>query len=329
MSLKNSSIFAKRVEKIARSVLREESLAVARLARKLPKEFARAVRLIADLPSGVRLVVSGIGKTGFIAEKIAASFASVGVPSFFLHPTEALHGDLGKLIRGDLLLLLSYSGETQEVIKILPHLKNLSIEVISITASARSSLGKASQVCLEIGKVKEAKPLAVAPTTSTTVMLALGDALMMSVLAERGFSKKDFAKFHPAGSLGSSLRKVSEVMRSLKEICVVEKNTLISEAVHKLCALKRRSGCIVVAEKKRKLFGILTDGDFRRLMNERAEIMSEKISKFCTKKPKAILFSKSIQEAIDLLRKFKIDEAPIVDNQGKIVGLVDSQDLLR
>src|SRR5947208_15121804 len=249
----------------AREVIRAEAEALAQLPARLNGAFARAVEMVLACPG--RVVVTGMGKPGFIAQKISATFASTGTPSLFLHPAEALHGDLGRLVPGDLVLALSNSGETEEILRLLPALKRLGAPIIAITGGQRSALALAADVVLESGPVPEACPLGLAPTTSTVALLALGDALAMSVLHRRGFSPEQFAELHPAGALGKRLLRVREVMRTGAANPTVSEKTSLRETAAVMSTVGR-PGAASVVDGAGKLAGIFTDGDLRRLVQQ-------------------------------------------------------------
>src|SRR5437870_3780367 len=249
----------------ARGVIRAEAEAVARLPARLNGAFARAAEMVLACPG--RVVVTGMGKPGFIAQKISATFASTGTPSLFLHPAEALHGDLGRLVPGDLVVAQSNSGETEEILRLLPALKRLGAPIIAVTGGQKSSLAAAADVVLEIGPVPEACPLGLAPTTSTVALLALGDALAMTVLHRRGFSPEQFAELHPAGALGKRLLRVREVMRTGAANPTVNKGTSLRETAAVMSTVGR-PGAASVIDEAGKLVGIFTDGDLRRLVQQ-------------------------------------------------------------
>ena len=312
----------------ARNVLLIEAKAIEKLSDGLDENFAHAVNTIMEIPQGGRVIVSGMGKAGFIAMKISATLASLGVPSFFLHPSEAVHGDLGRYTKNDVSMILSNSGETPEILRLLPHLKQIGCPLISITGSKNSSLAKHSDVVLPIGKLEEAGPLGLAPTTSTTVMLALGDALAMTIVENKGLSPKEFAKFHPGGDLGRSLTLVSEIMRSGEENCIVPLDMKTREVIHKISTTKGRPGAACVADARGKLFGIFTDGNLRRCLDNNQDFLDRPISEFATRNPKIIYKDKLVQEALRLMSDNKIDQLIVSDQEGSILGLIDIQDLV-
>lgn len=320
---KNSAILAH-----AREVLEQEAQAILDLREHLGPEFEKAVRALLELPSTNRVIVSGIGKTSFISMKISATLASVGVPSFFLHPAEAVHGDLGRYTRGDVALILSNSGETSEILRIIPHIKRFGCTIISICASNDSSLAAHSDIILAIGKLPEAGPLGLAPTTSTSVMLALGDALAMSVFSQRAYSKEDFARYHPAGALGASLMSVVEVMRSGEQHCVVLEDLNGRDVLHQITITKGRPGAASIVNAQGFLVGVFTDGNLRRCLDQGDDFLKQPIKQVMTANPKTVSHDKLAAEALRLMSQYKIDQLVVVDPANRPVGMVDIQDLL-
>jgi len=311
----------------AAEVIRHEAGAVARLEDHLDERFSRAVDLV--LASKGQLVVTGMGKAGLIGAKLSATLASTGTPSFYLHPAEALHGDLGRLRHGDVLLAISNSGETDEVNAIIPVARKLGAVVIAMTGRPDSTLGQLADTVLDIGRVEEACPLKLAPTASTSAMLALGDALAMVVLDERDFGREEYAVFHPAGALGRRLMRVREVMRSEKELPLVPGSMGVREVLITMTRTPGRPGAALVIEDDGKLAGIFTDGDLRRLLDsgELARLESP-VSDFMGKNPKSIGPEALIEEAQRLMQEHHIDQVPVLDDDGHPVGLIDVQDLL-
>jgi len=310
---------------LARQALRAEGDAIRALADRLDASFDRAVRLIADCRG--RVVVSGMGKAGLVGRKIAATFSSTGTPALFLHPGEAFHGDLGVVARGDVALILSNSGETDEINRLLPSLRQQGAELVAVTRSAESTLAKACDVTLPLGDLAEADPLGLAPTTSTTAMLALGDALAICVHRRRGFTREQYAFFHPGGDLGRQFVRVREVMRSGDRNPVVRETASIQEAM--LAITRARAGAVCVIDAAGALAGFFTDGDLRRLLQAGGERrLGEAIGSVMTKKPTTIGPDRYAAEAVAILRGRKIDELPVVDAAGRPVGMLDVQDLL-
>ncbi len=315
----------------ARALLGAESQALGLLVESLDSDFVRAVRLLAACEG--RVVTTGIGKAGIIARKIGATLASTGTPSDYLHPAEALHGDLGRVTQRDVVLALSNSGTTDELLRLLGPLKHIGAPMVAITGDADSPLARHAEVVLDFGHVTEACPLGLAPTTSTTVMLALGDALAMAVLAERDFSTEEFARFHPAGNLGRSLMKVEEVMRQGEMLPLISSGASVAEAVEVMTSTRGRPGAVLVRDSGGAFLGIYTDGDLRRDLlaahaSNALDMLSRPIDEVMTAAPTTVAPGKLLGEAQRLLRDHQIDQLPVVDAAGLPVGLLDVQDLL-
>lgn len=308
----------------ARRILKSEAEAILALVERLSAEFSKAVDLVMSCKG--RIVVSGMGKAGIIGQKIAATLASTGTPALFLHPAEAQHGDLGKVTEDDVVLAISNSGETEELVRLLPSLKKIGARLISITSSAKSTLGRHSDVALETGPIVEPCPLGLAPSASTTAALALGDALALVVLQERGFDKESFAFYHPAGEIGRRLMQVREVMRT------GDANPIIREDAPLLSALeaitRARAGAVSVVDKEGRLVGIFTDGDLRRHVGRGVDLKTEKVGKLMTRHPVTIRGDQLATEALRILHRRKIDELPVVDAELRPIGMLDVQDLL-
>ena len=311
----------------AQQVLDTEADAIRRLA--LGAGFDSAVRLILDCPGAV--LTSGIGKAGHVARKLSASFSSTGTPSHFLNPAEALHGDLGSARRGDVVVILSYSGESDEVTRMLSVLKKLGNPVIALTSSVGSSLGKFSDAVLELGKIEEACPLGLAPSASTTAMLALGDALALTVMKFKKFSAEDFALYHPAGQLGRKLTKVREAMgfRRGENLPVASDWLTVGQVLHEVSAIKRRSGAVILIDDQGRVSGIFSDGDLRRLItDDEGADLKKPMRDVMTRNPKRIHGDKLASEAIAIMRPLRIDDLPVVDDEDRPIGLIDIQDLV-
>jgi arabinose-5-phosphate isomerase len=316
-------------ERLARAadVLAHESQAIARIAGELDASFSAAVDLLLRCEGEV--VVCGIGKAGIVGQKVSATLASTGTPSFFLHPTEALHGDLGRIRARDLVLAFSNSGETLEVNALVPALRKIGAKLIAITGERRSTLARLADCALHIGDVEEACPLKLAPTASTTAMLALGDALALVVLEERGFGREDYALYHPAGALGRRLMRVREIMRQGNELPLVASGTPLSEVVHTISRTPGRPGAALVTDERGRLIGIFTDGDFRRVLEASDwSRLSAPVDEFMGKNPKTLRGEQLVAEAERLLKDHRIDMAPVIDDDLRPIGLVDVQDLL-
>jgi arabinose-5-phosphate isomerase len=310
----------------AREVIRTEAEAVAQLAGRLNGAFARAAEMVLACPG--RVVVTGMGKPGFIAQKISATFASTGTPSLYLHPAEALHGDLGRLVPGDLVLALSNSGETDELVRLLPSIRRLGSPIIAITGGPRNSLADAADVVLEIGPVPEACPLGLAPTASTVALLAMGDALAMAVQHRRGFSPEQFASLHPGGALGRQFLRVSEVMRTGARNPTVRSDASLRETAAVMTRTEGRPGAASVVDPQGRLVGIFTDGDLRRLVQQGEVDFERPVSSVMGKTPRTVSPDDLAQNAADLMRATQVDQLPVVDAHRRPVGLLDVQDLL-
>ncbi|MEA3328234.1 MAG: KpsF/GutQ family sugar-phosphate isomerase [Candidatus Omnitrophota bacterium] len=312
--------------KQAKKVLKIESGAISSLIPRLGKSFQKAIRMICNCKG--RIVVTGMGKPGLIARKISATLASMGIPSLFLHPAEAVHGDLGMVTKSDLVIALSNSGETEEIIRLIATIKKIGAGLISLTGNLKSSLARNSEVALDVGVKKEACPLNLAPTASTTAMLAMGDALAIVVVSKKDFKHEDYAFFHPGGVLGKKLLlKVEDIMRSRSASPTVNENRLVKEAL--LIITKARAGSASVVDSKGRLRGIFTDGDLRRHLETEPDLLVKKIKEVMTKKPATITKDKLAAEAFKVLKEKKIDELPVVDERNRPIGLVDVQDLLK
>jgi len=312
----------------ARRCFRIESDALAATARSLNQDFvatARAVEM--TIVAGGKLVFSGVGKSAHIAQKIAATFNSTGVSSCFLDPTQALHGDLGLCAEGDLAILLSNSGQSDEILRLVPLLKRFGLGIVAFTAHPDSDLARAADQRLFYRVPREACPLKLAPTASTTAALALGDALAMVLLEARGLTRDDFAKFHPAGNLGRVLLlRVRDIMRTADRLPIALDTVTLQDAI--LAMTKAKSGSIaLVAKKTGRLTGILTDGDFRRSALTGPDFLSRPVATYMTRSPKTIAADALGVDALKLFEAHKIDDLIVIDAQGRPVGLIDGQDL--
>ena len=309
----------------ARQVLLREAEAVREVSGRVGPAFAAAAEMALDCRG--RLVVTGMGKAGIIAQKIAATFSSTGTPALYLHPAEAVHGDLGAVQAEDLVLALSNSGETEEVLRLLPAVRRIGARVLAMTASAASSLGRHSDLVLELGEVREACPLGLAPSASTAAMLAVGDALALSVQKARGFTAEQYALYHPAGELGRKLLKVGELMRTGAANPTCLPATPILEALSAISAA--RAGAVCVADPGGRLLGIFTDGDFRRrYARDKFDPAQAPVGQHMTARPVTVGPEQLATAASALMRERKIDELPVVDAAGRLVGMLDVQDLL-
>jgi arabinose-5-phosphate isomerase len=326
-------------------VLRSEAASIESVAANLDVRIARAIQTIFDRTAecarpgesagggggGGVLVVSGIGKSGLVGQRISASFASTGTPSHFLHPVEALHGDLGRVRRNDVALLLSYSGETDELVRLLDLLKRQQVPLIAITGSRTSTLGRLADITIELGRIEEVCPLGLAPTTSVNCISAVGDALVLGVMSLRNFSKEDFAAFHPGGSLGRRLLKVEQVMefKAGENFHPLAEALTIREVLAKDPTSGRRAGAVVVVDAAGTLAGVFTDGDLRRHLRADPALLDRPIASVMTRNPKRIHKDALASEALAVLNKFRIDELPVIDDASRPVGLIDVQDLVR
>jgi len=311
-----------------KEILLEGAHAIARIASSLDETFAEAVEFLATLPPNARIVVSGMGKAGFAAMKLSATLASIGFPSFFLHPADAIHGDLGRLTRQDVVILLSKSGETSELLRLLPTIKEFGATIISVTSSAESTLAKHSEIVIPLGDIREAGPLGLAPTTSTTVMVAVGDALAMTLVQRRGFTREEFARFHPGGSLGRALMLVREIMRSDDAHCVVPATMLVKDVLHSITCTRGRPGAAAIVDGSGVLIGVFTDGNLRRCLEKDIQFLEKQICDVCSHNPKTVSADQLAREAARLMREFEIDQLIVVDGEKRPIGLVDVQDLL-
>ena len=310
---------------MARDVLRTEAAAVQALAARLDDRFTRAVELLLGCKG--RVVVSGIGKSGHIARKIAATLASTGTPAIFVHAAEAAHGDLGMITRDDVLVALSYSGEGDELLTMLPVAKREGTPLIAMTGNASSSLARLADVHLDVRVDKEACPLNLAPTSSTTAMLALGDALAIACLDSRGFGPDDFARSHPAGALGRRLLTyVSDVMRTGDRIPRVTVNTPLLDALREISS--KQLGMTAVLDAEGRLQGIFTDGDLRRLLERAADVRNVKLADVMTRNPLTIAPDVLAAEAAQLMDQRKKNQLLVVDASGALVGALHMHDLM-
>ncbi|OMG70648.1 arabinose 5-phosphate isomerase KdsD [Burkholderia ubonensis] len=309
---------------LARDVLDIEADAVRALSDQLDGDFVKAVALL--LGCGGRVVVSGIGKSGHIARKIAATLASTGTPAFFVHPAEASHGDLGMVTADDVFIGISYSGESEELVAILPLVKRIGAKLIAITGRAESSLGQLADVNLNAAVAKEACPLNLAPTASTTAALALGDALAVAVLDARGFGSEDFARSHPGGALGRRLLTyVRDVMRTGDEIPSVGLDATLSDALFQITA--KRLGMTAVVGADGKVAGIFTDGDLRRVLERDGDFRRLPIVDVMTRQPRTIGPDHLAVEAVELMERYRINQMLVVDADGALIGALNMHDL--
>jgi arabinose-5-phosphate isomerase len=318
------------IRQFAEQVIGAETAALRGLVAALDGHFDRAVRLILDCPGAV--LTSGIGKAGHVARKLSASFSSTGTPSHFLNPAEAMHGDLGSVRKGDVVVILSYSGESDEILRMLNVLKKLGTPVIAMTSTPTNALGRYADVVLKLGRVEEACPLGLAPSASTTAMTALGDALFLAVMKWRKFTAEEFALYHPAGQLGRKLIRVREAMtfRVGENMPIASDRLTVKQVLHDVSSIKRRSGAVILVDDAGKVSGIFTDGDLRRTFTDAdaGAALNRPIREVMTKNPKRINGDHLASEAMAVMRPHRIDELPVVDEQDRPIGLIDIQDLV-
>jgi arabinose-5-phosphate isomerase len=312
----------------AKNVIESEAAAIQKVAKIIDKPFEQTLSEIYNCKGTV--VVSGIGKAGIIGEKISATLASTGTPSHFLHPAEAVHGDLGRLRKQDLVLVLSYGGETSEITRLIELVKRLGIKMVALTGKENSTLTKYSDIVLSMGELDEACPLGVAPSVSTTCMLAVGDALSLTVMKAREFGVEDYVRFHPGGSLGAKLMTVEQSMmfKPDEKLPIAAQGDTVKQMLEKNKDIKRH-GAVMVVDGSGKLAGIITDADLRREFTQNTEqALSLKVKDIMTADCKKIRKDSLAAEATSIFHKFRIDELPVVDSENKPVGLIDVQDVL-
>ena len=310
----------------AREVLQAEARSIEGLVARLDASFYQAVELCLHCEGQV--VVTGMGKPGFIAQKLSATLASTGTPSIYLHPAEAAHGDLGRVSRRDVVLALSNSGATEELLRILPSLKRLGAKVIALTGDPSSKLARAADVVLDIGRIDEACPLGLVPTASTAALLALGDALTMTLSRLREFSSEEYALFHPGGKIGRQVMRVSDVMRQGDANPVVRDTAPLHEVVVTMTNTRGRPGAANVVDRHGKLVGIFTDGDLRRMVEKGRTDFSSPVRDVMGKRPRCVLPDELVLSAAAKMRAYAVDQLPVLDEEGRSVGLLDVQDLL-
>jgi arabinose-5-phosphate isomerase len=311
---------------LARRVLQIEADAVGALARRIDQSFLAAVKLVMECRG--RVVVSGIGKSGHIARKIASTMASTGTPAFFVHAAEASHGDLGMVRPEDVFIAISHSGESAELLAIVPMLKRQGAKLIAMTGQAESTLARDADVHLDAGVAQEACPLNLSPTASTTAALAMGDALAVALLDARGFSTADFARSHPGGALGRKLlTRVSDVMRKGPEVPTVPRSATLPEAILEIT--RKRMGMTAVIDPDGRIAGIFTDGDLRRTVERVSDLKAARISEVMTTSPRTIRAQALAAEAVELMERHKINQLLVVGDDGTLSGALDMHDLFR
>ncbi len=311
---------------IGKSVILKESLALNNLAHKLDHNFTQACDTLLNCQG--KVVVSGIGKSGHIARKIAATMASTGTSSFFLHPAEACHGDLGIIDKKDVVILISYSGNSDEILFLIPSLKKLNVPIITITGNTSSLIAQKSDIVLNINIKEEACHLKLAPTTSTTVTLALGDALAVSIAQAKNFQETDFAFSHPGGSLGRSLvLKISDIMLNDHYIPSIDENISLKEAL--IMITKKSLGILIITDKNQNILGVFTDGDIRRCINNNIDFNKTKIAEIMNAEFITANQDQPAKDAINLIKKYKINALPIVNNDNKLCGILNLHTLMQ
>ena len=308
----------------AKEVLETEKRGIENLVSRLNNDFLKAIDIIAKCKG--RIVVTGMGKAGIIGQKFSATLSSTGSSSFWLHAAEAVHGDLGSLREDDVTIVLSYSGETDEIRSLIPFIKKIGAKVVAITGNVKSNLAHYADCVIDVKINKEACALGLAPTTSTTAMLAICDAISVVLQKIKGFKEKDFACFHPRGSLGRKLLlKVKDIMRRGKFNPVVSESTLVKEVVAKITLA--RAGAATVVNKDKRLVGIFTDGDIRRHLSD-PKLLKRKVKEVMTAGPVTVKDDDLASQALKILEKKKIDEVPVIDENQRLVGMLDIQDLI-
>lgn len=323
---RNDTVSFERLRR-ATSIVQQQADAVLNLAKGLPADFDLAVELMLNCRGSV--IVTGMGKAGWIGQKISASLASTGTRSHFLHPAEAIHGDLGRVGPDDLIIVLSNSGETSEIVTLLPSLRAVNVPIVAMTAKRESTLAQHSDLVLDYGKTSECGHLGLAPSTSTTLMLVLGDALALTLSHERQFQPTDFARYHPGGSLGRRLAFVEEIMRPLDQCRTAVENETVRSIYIRNQSESRRSGAVMVLTESGKLSGLFTDSDLARLLEKQKDSqLDEAISVVMTHGPLTVQRGTRTEVAIETLACRNISELPVVDAQGKPLGLIDITDVV-
>ena len=310
---------------LARKVLQTEAAAILALEGRIDDKFARAVTLIRNCRG--RVIVTGMGKSGIICRKIAATLASTGTPAFFLHPAEAVHGDLGVIQADDVVIAMSYSGETEELTRVLETLKRIGAPLVAITGDITSTLAQSADIALDCSVSEEACPMNLVPTASTTAALALGDALAMTVLVEKGFKPEDFANLHPGGKLGKKLMRVEQLMNAGDALPVVQLHTAMRDVIYEMS--RKKLGMTAVVEKDGRVAGIITDGDLRRKMATTPHILDLVARDVMTADPVAIPHTTLAAEALALMEQRKITSIVVIDAQRRVEGVVHLHDLWR
>lgn len=314
------------VIKEAKRVFQLEGKSVAEIAKKIDQNFAEAIELLFNCRG--RIIITGIGKSGLVGRKISSTFSSTGSPTIFLHPAEAQHGDLGIVTTDDVVIAISYSGNTEELLSLLPYFKRFGIKIIAITGKPQSSLAKNSDVCLDVGIPREACPFGTIPTTSSTATLVMGDALAICLLKKRNLKKEDFALFHPGGTIGKTLLlRVKELMHTGDENPVVNENVSLKEAIYEMTS--KGLGMTSVVGNKGKLVGIVTDGDLRRILERESNVINLPVKKVMTRNPKTITEDTLAAQALMIMEKYSITSLVAVDDKQRPYGAIHLHDILK
>jgi len=295
------------------------------LKESLDNSFIKAIGILYNCKG--KVIFTGIGKSGHIARKISSTFSSTGTPSIFLHPAEAIHGDLGIIDKEDVLVIISNSGETEEIINIIPYLRFLNVPIICITGNINSTIAQKSDVVIDIKIKREACPFNLAPTSSTTAILVLGDALAITLMELKGFTKEQFAKLHPGGLIGKRLKKVIDIMHSGDRIPIVYEDMTMKEAIIEITS--KGFGATAVLDRNQNLIGIITDGDLRRYIEKGNDLNNGSVKNAMTKNPKTIKYNETVAEALNLMEKYKITVLLVLDDNNKLIGILHLHDILR
>jgi len=308
------------------TVIQKEAQALMQTLSCVDAACVDVIRLLLHIQG--KVILSGMGKSGFIAQKISATMASLGISSFYVHPADLAHGDLGRLQTGDVLIILSKSGETQEFLQVLKTIQSMQIPVVLITHARMSTLGRCAQYVLCLGHIEEACELQLAPSSSTTTMLALGDALALTLARLKQVTHTDFARYHPGGTLGYSLMTASDLMRRDTYVPRVPCSATIQDTLHVMTSTQGRPGCALIVDEQQHLCGLFTDGDLRRLIEQQSLVLSASVYTVMTQNPRVVYADTQILEVQKCLRQYQIDNLPVVNAQGQVVGLIDVQDLM-
>ncbi len=310
----------------AKQVLKIESEAIRSLIDRIDDSFVKTVNLL-DKCKG-RVVITGIGKSGIIGKKISSTLASIGIPSFFLHAAEAVHGDIGMITKKDMIIAISNSGESKEILNLLPAIERFNVILVSITGKINSTLAKKSDIVLNISVAEEACPLGLVPTASTTATLALGDALAVALLDKRGFKEEDFAVFHPGGSLGKKLLiRVKDIMHTGNKIPKLYKTALLKDVIFEISS--KKLGITIVVDKEDKVVGIITDGDLRRLLEKKRDVFKTTAEKIMTKNPKIVEKNNLAAKALQIMEKYSISSLIITNENKNPTGIIHLHDILK